>query len=161
MQPNLIIHEYRDELASVFRDINVQWIESMFRLEQVDRDVLDHPREHIIDKGGVILFVELIGVGIVGACALKNTGGSAYELTKMGVLESARGHKAGEYLLNAIIDRAHAIGADPLYLLTNTQCAAAIHLYEKLGFEHDQHIMATYGRDYERCNVAMRYRGKR
>ena len=45
-----------------------------------------------------------------------------------------------------------------MYLLTNSKCAAAIHLYEKNGFEHDAEIMATYGARYERCNVAMRYR---
>jgi ribosomal protein S18 acetylase RimI-like enzyme len=75
----------------------------------------------------------------------------------MGVLESARGLKAGEFLLAAVIDRAMALGADPLYLLTNSKCAAAIHLYEKHGFRHDAEIMARHGSRYERCNVAMRY----
>ena len=31
-------------------------------------------------------------------------------------------------------EHAREMGADPLYLLTNRKCAAAIHLYEKLGF---------------------------
>ena len=50
-----------------------------------------------------------------------------------------------------------AMHADPLYLLTNKRCAAAVHLYEKLGFRHDKEIMARYGAEYERCDVAMRY----
>jgi GNAT superfamily N-acetyltransferase len=79
----------------------------------------------------------------------------------MGVLESARGLKAGEFLLAAVIDRAMALGADPLYLLTNTKCAAAIHLYEKHGFRHDPDIMARYGSRYERCNVATRHHAVR
>ena len=53
------------------------------------------------------------------------------------------------------------MGADPLYLLTNRACAAAIHLYEKHGFVHDAGIMASYGARYARCNVAMRYAGER
>lgn len=154
----LRIREYDDSLAAVFRDINVEWINSMFHLEAVDSEVLDHPREQIIDAGGVILFVEARGLGIVGACALKKTGpGNAFELTKMGVRESARGLKAGEFLLHAMIARAMSLHADPLYLLTNARCAAAVHLYEKLGFRHDQDIMAEYGAHYERCDVAMRY----
>ncbi|AGG89322.1 GNAT family N-acetyltransferase [Rhodanobacter denitrificans] len=157
MRDALAIREFSDELAVHFRDINAEWINAMFRLEATDRDVLENPRARIIDAGGVILFVEASGLGIVGACALQKTGATSYELTKMGVRESARGMKAGEFLLAAIIERANSLGADPLYLLTNTRCAAAIHLYEKLGFRHDAEIMARYGARYERCDVAMRY----
>ena len=153
----LTIHEFRDDLAGHFRDINAEWIHAMFRLEATDREVLENPRAKIIDAGGVILFVEASGLGIVGACALQKTGATGYELTKMGVRESARGMKAGEFLLAAVIDRARSLGAEPLYLLTNAKCAAAIHLYEKLGFQHDPEIMARYGARYERCDVAMRY----
>jgi ribosomal protein S18 acetylase RimI-like enzyme len=58
-----------------------------------------------------------------------------------------------------VIDKAHALGAEVLYLLSNKKSAAAIHLYEKLGFQHDAEIMAEYGARYARCDVAMRYRG--
>lgn len=160
MRDALAIREFSDDLAVHFRDINAEWINAMFRLEATDRDVLENPRARIIDAGGVILFVEAGGLGIVGACALQKTGATSYELTKMGVRESARGMKAGEFLLAAIIERANSLGADPLYLLTNTRCAAAIHLYEKLGFRHDAEIMARYGARYERCDVAMRYRAE-
>jgi N-acetylglutamate synthase-like GNAT family acetyltransferase len=129
----------------------------MYRLEQTDRDVLDNPRARIIDPGGAILFVEARGLGVVGACALRKTGEGCFELTKMGVLEAARGRKAGEYLLKAVIARAMAMDAKVLYLLSNKKSAAAIHLYEKAGFVHDARIMAEHGALYERCDVAMRY----
>ena len=157
MSEVITLHEFSVDLAGHFHDINAEWINAMFRLEETDRDVLENPRAKIIDAGGVILFVEASGLGIVGACALQKTGATSYELTKMGVRESARGMKAGEFLLAAIIDRASSLGAEPLYLLTNARCAAAIHLYEKLGFRHDADIMARYGARYERCDVAMRY----
>ena len=153
----LSILEYSDDLAQDFHDINAEWIEAMFVLEPLDREVLQNPREKIIAPGGIILFVEASGLGIVGTCALKPTGGGGYELTKMGVRESARGLGAGAFLLEAVIARGTQIGADPLYLLTNHTCAAAIHLYEKLGFRHDAGIMADYGTRYARCDVAMRY----
>lgn len=153
----LTLIEYRDDLARDFHDINAEWIASMFRIEATDREVLENPRKHIIDPGGVILFVEAAGLGIVGACALQKTGEAQYELTKMGVRETARGRKAGEFLLEAVIARAKALQAKRLYLLTNAKCAPAIHLYEKLGFQHDADIMREFGARYQRCDVAMLY----
>jgi len=151
----LTIRRFSDELAEDFYRINAQWIETMYQLEQTDIDVLSNPRERIIELGGDILFVEDPKVGIVGTCALQKTGERQFELTKMGVLDSARGKKAGEFLLQAIIARAHALGCDRLYLLSNFKSQAAIHLYEKLGFVHDAGIMKEFGARYERCNVAM------
>ena len=158
MQSLLTIHDYRDDLAVHFREINAEWISAMFRLEPTDEEVLNDPRGRIIDAGGIILFVEATGLGIVGTCALQRSQGTGFELTKMGVRESARGRKAGEFLLRAALERAILLRADPLYLLTNSRCAPAIHLYEKVGFRHDAGIMARYGARYERCDVAMRYR---
>lgn len=148
---------YADALAPAFRSINEEWITAMFALEDADRKVLNDPKATILDPGGDILFADLAGVGIVGTCALKPSAPGVFELTKMGVLEAARGKKVGEYLLGAMLERAAAMGVRELYLLTNTRCAAAIHLYEKLGFVHDKGIMARFGGDYARCDVAMSF----
>jgi GNAT superfamily N-acetyltransferase len=155
----LSLREYDPSLAHEFFDINREWIEDMFAMEEADREILEHPQERIIDAGGDILFVEAAGLGIVGTCALLKTGPGAFELTKMGVRESARGLKAGEFLLAATIERARELGAETLYLLTNSKCAPAIHLYEKLGFEHDRAVMERYAARYDRCDVAMLYTG--
>jgi ribosomal protein S18 acetylase RimI-like enzyme len=155
----LTIREYSDDLARDFHDINAEWIGTMFTLEPTDREVLENPRARIVDPGGAILFVEAPGLGIVGTCALQKTGESSFELTKMGVRESARGLKVGEYLLRAMIARAKAMEIETLYLLTSHICAPAIHLYEKAGFRHDAEIMVQYGARYARCDVAMRYVG--
>ncbi len=157
----LVILPFTPERAHHFHDINVEWIEEMFRLEQTDRDVLENPVERIIAPGGDILFVAAEELGIVGAGALQKTGNGAFELTKMGVLKSARGLQAGGYLLDALIARAEALGAIELYLLTNSICEAAIHLYERAGFEHDAGVMQSYGARYQRCDVAMLYRPRR
>jgi DNA-binding MarR family transcriptional regulator/GNAT superfamily N-acetyltransferase len=158
-RPALTIRGYEEGFAPHFKAINEEWISTMFRMEQADREVLEDPRTHIIDPGGAILFVEASGLGVVGTCALRKTGAGSAELTKMGVRASARGLKAGEFLLAAAIARASEMGIDDLYLLTNSKCAAAIHLYQKLGFEHDAEVMAKHGARYQRCDVAMRYRG--
>lgn len=159
-QPGALrLRAFDPSLSHEFHDINAEWIEAMFVMEDTDREVLENPVERIIEPGGDILFVEAAGLGIVGTCALQKTGPAAFELTKMGVRESARGLKAGEFLLHGMIDRAKKLGAQKLYLLTNRKCAAAIHLYEKAGFTHDAGIMAHYGARYERCDVAMLYTG--
>jgi ribosomal protein S18 acetylase RimI-like enzyme len=159
MTAHLTILPWHPDRATDFAAINREWIEAMFVMEAADEHILAHPQSYVIDGGGDILFVAAEGLGIVGAGALKRTGDGAYELTKMGVRTSARGLKAGEALLAALIARAGELGATKLYLLTNHICEAAIHLYEKAGFEHDAQIMADYGAGYDRTDVAMRYRG--
>ena len=157
---SLTVRAFSDDLAEPFYRINAEWIEEMFVLEENDITLLSNPRELIIDKGGAVLFAETSDLGVVGSCALIKMKDGWFELTKMGVSKAARGRKAGEFLLAATLEHAKAMGvADKLYLLTNAKCAAAIHLYEKLGFQHDAEIMATFGARYERCNVAMSYRG--
>jgi N-acetylglutamate synthase-like GNAT family acetyltransferase len=151
--------EYSDEHAAAFHDINAEWIESMFVMEDVDRHVLENPRETIVDPGGAILLVELEGQGIVGAGALRWSEPGQLELTKMGVKSGLRGLKAGEFLLHALIERAAIMKPNRLFLLTNTQCEAAIHLYEKCGFEHDAELLAAARHHYDRCDVAMTYCG--
>lgn len=159
-EPMLTIREYSDELAEDFYRINAEWIEQMFVLEENDRQILSRPRELIIDRGGVILFVEAPDLGVIGTCALMKIDDGVFELTKMGVSEQARDRKVGEFLLRNILGRARAMNIARLYLLTNRKCAAAIHLYEKLGFEHDAEIARTYGSRYERCDVAMIFRDR-
>jgi DNA-binding MarR family transcriptional regulator/N-acetylglutamate synthase-like GNAT family acetyltransferase len=159
MTPDMTIRDFTDDLAQAFHDINAAWISQMFALEENDVTLLENPRELIVDKGGAVLFAETLDLGVVGTCAIMKMKDGWFELTKMGVLEAARGRKVGEFLLAASIERAKAMGvADRLYLLTNRKCGPAIHLYEKLGFEHDAEIMALFGARYERCDVAMRYR---
>ena len=155
----LRIVEFRDELAGAFHDINAEWITSMFVMEAVDRHVLQNPRETIIDPGGAILFVELEGRGIVGAGALRWSEPGQLELTKMGVKSGLRGLKAGEFLLDALIARSATMQSERLYLLTSKRCEAAIHLYEKAGFEHDAELLAAARHHYDRCDVAMTYCG--
>ena len=158
MSKKLSILPFRSDLAPLFKNINEEWIRDMFQLESKDNKILENPQTEIIEKGGHILFVEDEQFGIVGTVALLKTGDSEYELTKMGVLKKARGRKAGEFLLSAIIEKAKHIKAKKLYLLTNRKCESAIHLYEKKGFYHDSGIMKQFGAQYDRCDVAMNFK---
>lgn len=157
-RPAMWARDFSDDLAETFHQINAEWIGEMFVLEQNDIDLLSRPRELILDKGGVVLFAETPELGVVGTCALMVSKDGWVELTKMGVLKSARGLKVGEFLLAKTLERVASLGMDKVYLLTNKKCGPAIHLYEKLGFVHDAEIMAKFGARYERCDVAMSYR---
>ena len=106
---------------------------------------------------GTSCFVRAPDLGVIGTCALQKTGAAEFELTKIGVRAAARGRKVGEFLLRAILWRARELQAEKLYLLTNSLCAPAIHLYEKVGFRHDADIMREFGARYRRCDVAMRH----
>jgi N-acetylglutamate synthase-like GNAT family acetyltransferase len=150
------IIEFSEPLAPYFESINRQWIEKMFTLEPVDKYVIENPYEAIIKPGGAIWFAESEQYGICGTCAVMKKK-HAYELTKMGVDENARGEKVGEHLLKHVIQETEKRNFRPLYLLTNKHCEAAIHLYLKNGFVHDNQIMESFGGDYQRCDVAMRY----
>ena len=154
----LHIIPFRPELAPHFRAITEQWISAMFQIEESDRRLMDSPQEEIVERGGKIWFVEHPDLGIIGTCALLPHEPGVFELTKMGVLESARGSGAGEQLLLYVLDQARSMNMDTLFLLTNAICESAIHLYLKHGFVHDQDIGKRYSPCYERCNVSMRWR---
>jgi DNA-binding MarR family transcriptional regulator/ribosomal protein S18 acetylase RimI-like enzyme len=159
MQSQVVIKAFEPDLAHHFETINKEWIDDMFVLETIDKQVLKDPQSHIIDKGGKIWFAEHPILGIVGTCAFWKKGKDTFELTKMGVLKSARGLKVGEILLQHMLNETQSLGIKKLFLLTNSKCESAIHLYEKNGFVHDKTIMQDYGENYARCNVAMLYNG--
>lgn len=157
MQNEITILEYQPEFAQAFEQINKAWISTMFVLEDIDCRVLEDPQTYIIEPGGKIWFASHPQLGIIGTCALLKQAEGIYELTKMGVLERARGMKAGELLLQYVIEYSQKNNLDCLFLLTNSKCQAAIHLYLKHGFVHDADIMERFGKSYQRCDVAMRY----
>ena len=150
------IVDFEPRYAQAFHDINLQWLEEMFEPEPLDLEILRHPIRSVIEPGGHIMIALLDGEP-VGAGALKRVAPGVFELTKMGVLPQAQGHKIGSRLLAALVDKAKQLQASELYLLSSWSCEAAIHLYERFGFVHDERIMKEYGVNYQRCEVAMSY----
>lgn len=156
----IVMRNFSTELAHHFQSINQQWIEAMFKMEDIDKQVLSDPQKYIISPGGYIWFAEHPELGIVGTGALYKKGQGIFELTKMSVIQQARGLKIGELLLTHILKQARTIAFNQLFLLTNSKCEAAIHLYQKNGFVHDTQIMEKYGKAYQRCDVAMKLQPK-
>ena len=126
---------FRPDLARAFHDLNIAWIERLFRVEPADLKTLEHPQEAIIDHGGEIFFALIDGVP-VGCCAAVHEGNGRWELSKMAVDPAFQGRGLGEALGAAVVQHALKHGATELYLLTNSSLHGAIRLYERLGFRH-------------------------
>ncbi|RXK87148.1 bifunctional helix-turn-helix transcriptional regulator/GNAT family N-acetyltransferase [Filimonas effusa] len=143
---------YNDSYQLAFKSLNEEWISAYFKMEATDYKSLDNPEGYIIDKGGVIL-VALYENIPVGVCALikMNDPEFDYELAKMAVSPKAQGKHIGFMLGTAILDKAKELGAQKIYLESNTILKPAIALYHKLGFKK----ITGRPSPYERCNIQM------
>ncbi len=130
---SLQIVEYLPAHQRHFEELNREWIERYFEMEPPDFQILQHPDEHILKKGGSI-FMALWNDSIVGTVALKPSSNEVYEMTKMAVNEAHQGKKIGRALAEAAIKRAVDSGARKIILYSNTMLGPAIALYRKLGF---------------------------
>ena len=148
---------FRPDLASAFHDLNIAWIERLFRVEPADLKTLEHPQEAILDHGGEIFFALIDGVP-VGCCAAVHEGNGRWELSKMAVDPAFQGRGLGEALGAAVVQHALKQGATELYLLTNSSLHGAIRLYERLGFRHRP---MPEGTPYVRSDVDMVHSEKR
>lgn len=132
---DLLLRTFRPGDEAAFQRLNEDWISKYFAIEPADQEVLNDPRTHILDPGGQICIAAFDGK-VVGCCALVVMSPGVFELAKMTVAESARGSGVGRRLLQFVIDEARRMGARRLYLESNKRAAAAVHLYEELGFRH-------------------------
>ena len=154
MPAPIAIVPFRPELAPAFGELNRAWIERLFRMEEVDRKVLDHPEEAIIVPGGEI-FYAMDGTEAVGTVAAIRVTPTSYELAKMAVSPEYRGRGLGEKLGRAVVDFARVAGAELLFLETNSSLANAIRLYQRLGFVH---AAPPHASEYLRADVYMELR---
>jgi len=148
---DLRIVGYRPELAAAFAELNLQWIEALFEVEEADRKVLLDPQHHIIEAGGTILFAVAAEMAL-GCVALKPVRAGVLELTKMAVRVGERGQGIGALLMRAAIDDAQRLGAHELVLHTQSSLRNAIALYRRFGFEQ----VAVTDSPYRRADVSMR-----
>ena len=137
------ILSYNNKLNSFFRDLNYEWLEKYFEVEEIDKRILNDPEKEIIKQGGEIFFARINGE-IIGTCAAIKIDKHTYELAKMAVTKNARGKQAGKKLALAVIGFAWSKKAKYVTLLTNNKLVEAVNLYKSLGFEtvpyKDEHL---------------------
>jgi GNAT superfamily N-acetyltransferase len=151
MNDRIRVVTYREELRPVFEQLNRDWIESYFVLEEADRAIFADPPGSILDPGGQIFFV-VEGDTVLGTCAVLRHSSTDYEIAKMAVAPAARGKGLGDLLMEASIEFARQTGARRIIIVSNTVLAPAIRLYQKHGFVEVP--LATDGR-YQRANIRL------
>ena len=143
---------YKRELAATFKELNLQWLEEFFYVEQHDQDLLERCEENILEPGGHIFFYESEGL-VVGTFALIPHGDGVYELGKMAVEKNYRGKGIGQELLSFCIAFAQEIPCKELLLYSNRKLHNSLHIYRKFGFEE---VPIEKDNPYARGNIKMR-----
>jgi len=134
-----------------FTQLNFEWLEKYFYIEEYDREVLTKPQKYILDEGGYIFFA-MLGDEVVGTVALIKRGDGVFELSKMAVTEKHQGLRIGQKMMYYCINFAGQSGWEKLFLDSNTVLTPAITLYHKVGFKE---IPVPEDTPYERCNIRM------
>ena len=98
----LKIITFKDDYKEHFANLNLEWLEEYFVVEELDRKQLYNPQS-IIEQGGEIFFV-IEQPNVVGTCALINHGSGIYEIAKMAVTKSARSRGFGKLLMEVAIE---------------------------------------------------------
>ncbi len=146
----LEIIAYHPDLKHHIKDLNIEWLEKYFRVEDNDIVQLSDPDDEIVAKGGLIFYAKYNG-SIVGTASLLKIDDRRFELGKMAVTGSMQGLGIGKILLEHCLAAARAQGTKSLELYSNTSLSSAIHLYKKHGFFE---VPLEPGH-YQRANIKM------
>lgn len=147
---DLCIIPFSPEWKEPIKTLNIEWLQKYFKVEPKDEKVLSNPQEEIIDKGGMIFYVQYKDV-IIGTVSLLKMDNQTFELSKMAVSEGIQGLGIGKKLLQHCIEVAKEQQIKKLILYSNRSLKPAIHLYEKFGFEE----IALEEGIYERADIKM------
>ena len=150
MEINII--NFQDNFEKDFYDLNIEWLEYLFQVEEYDYEVLSNSKKYIINKGGKIFFAESAG-NIIGTVALMPTKNKlVFELTKMAVKPEYRNKGIGKKLLKKCIDYSKSNSYSSIILYSNKKLNNAIHLYRNFGFKE---IKMEKKSPYLRANIKM------
>ena len=89
---NIKIIPFHYLFTNSFYELNIEWLEAYFYVEDFDKEVLSNPKKYIIDKGGHIFFA-LENHKVIGTVALMKSKNNSFELTKMAITPEKRGNK--------------------------------------------------------------------
>jgi DNA-binding MarR family transcriptional regulator/N-acetylglutamate synthase-like GNAT family acetyltransferase len=147
------IINFGPEYKLYFRDLNYEWLNKYFSVEEQDKQILENPEREIINKGGEILFAKKDDE-IIGTVAMIRHSNNIYELAKMAVAEKSQGKQIGKKLALSAIELAKSKNAKKIFLETSKKLTAACNLYSKLGFEQVPYPEGEQIK-YRRCTIKM------
>ena len=150
------ILDYTPEYKKFFQELNYEWLEKYFKVEELDKKVLLNPEKEIIQQGGFVLFAR-VEDQVVGTTAVLKLDETTYEIAKMAVTEKAQGMQVGRKLTKEAITRAVDNGAKKLILKTDNRLRVAVNLYRTFGFKVTQTESAASGKyERERFGIQMK-----
>jgi GNAT superfamily N-acetyltransferase len=144
------IIDYEDQYHKDFQRLNLEWLEKFNLVESHDLEVLNHPRENVINCGGFIFLLKDNDV-IIGSAGMYKVNDEEFELIKMYVAPEYRGKKYGEMLLQHCLTKAKKMNVAKIILYSNSKLHTAIRMYEKFGFKH----VDVTGAPFETADVKM------
>lgn len=144
----VVKYNFEKNLRDAFIQMNLKWINEMFKVEEEDKRVLASIDDSV--NNGTRLYFTLSDCGEPLSCLmLAKVDDDTYELCKFASTSKEKG--AGNLCLSFALDDAKKF-AKRIFIATNTKCEAAIHLYEKYGFTVFN-SKNTYGFSSNRVNV--------
>jgi len=126
------IISYNPNYKKPFKELNYEWLNKYFEIEQMDEKILSNPQK-IIDDGGQI-FLPIINKEAISTVALLKMNESTFELAKMSVTEKHQGKSIGKKLCLTAIDYARNNNFKNIFLESNSKLTPALNLYKKLRF---------------------------
>ena len=134
-----------------FKSLNLEWLNSYFEVETIDKIVLNNPKTEIIDKGGFIFMIQK-NSETIGTFAFIKKNEKIYEFSKMAITPDERGNGYGNMAMEFLIGFAKNKNWSKLILYSNTKLKNSIHLYKKYGFKE---IPLEKNLIYSRGNIKM------
>ena len=150
MKVNII--DFENKYEKHFFELNIEWLNYFFEVEEYDRKILSNAKKYIIDKGGKIFFAKKENEIIATVALMPDKNELTYELTKMAVKPKYRNKGIGKKLLNKCIEFSNSNGYESIILYSNKKLTNAIHLYKLYGFEE---IKMEIKSPYIRANIKM------
>mgnify|MGYP001250766788 CR=1 FL=1 len=150
MDINII--NFENKFEKNFYELNIEWLEKFFRVEEYDYKVLSNSKKYIIDKGGEIFFAKN-NLEIIGTVALMPTSDkNIFELTKMAVKPSYQNLGIGRRLLEKCLEFSKEKKYNSMILYSNRKLKNAIYLYKAYGFKE---VEIENNSPYLRANIKM------
>ena len=150
MKVNII--DFENKYEKHFFELNIEWLNYFFEVEEYDRKILSNAKKYIIDKGGKIFFAKTENEIIATVALMPTENKLTYELTKMAVKPNFRNKGVGKKLLIKCIEFSNSNSSKSIILYSNKKLTNAIHLYKSFGFKE---IKMEIKSPYSRANIKM------
>lgn len=147
------IIQYQEKYKDYFIQFNMDWILDNFGcLEKEDLEIFNNIDEHI--KNGAMIYFALDNENVLATCMAKpldNNG--TWEICKLGSNKHLPHKGVGSAVFEASMNWAIENGAKRLFILSNSKLKAALHIYQKYGFNEIK--LNDY--EYDRGDIAFEY----